>query len=80
MTSSKQKATRASELGLEYVFTYDRPTLVEDVMKASGRSGVDLVLDSVAGPNFDRNFTAKDDLLDVIATYCRRDVRIVSSP
>ena len=56
LTSSKQKATRASELGLEYVFTYDRPTLVEDVMKTSGGNGVDLVLDSVAGPNFDRNF------------------------
>ena len=25
-------------------------------MKASGGNGVDLVLDSVAGPNFDRNF------------------------
>ena len=30
LTSSKQKAARVSDLGLEYVFTYDRPTVVED--------------------------------------------------
>jgi NADPH2:quinone reductase len=56
LTSSKQKAARARDLGLEYVFTYDHPNLVHDIVEASGGDGVDLVLDSVAGPNFDHNF------------------------
>jgi len=56
LTSSRQKADRVIAMGVEHVFTYDHPNLVQDVMEASGGKGVDLILDSVAGPNFDRNF------------------------
>ena len=56
LTSSKQKAARATELGVESAFTYDHPNLVQEVMTASGGKGADLVLDSVGGPNFGRNF------------------------
>ena len=56
LTSSEQKAERVRELGLEHVFTYDSPTLVQDVLAASGGRGVDLVLDSVAGPDLGRGF------------------------
>ena len=56
LTSSKTKAARATELGVEHVFTYDDANLVEEVVKASGGKGVDLVLESVAGPKFARNF------------------------
>jgi len=66
LTSSKEKAARATELGADFVFTYDRQSLVQDVMKASGGKGVDLVLDSVAGPNFSRNFDALAPLGQVV--------------
>lgn len=56
LTSSKEKAGRTRELGAEHVFTYDQGDLADAVIKASGGKGVDLVLDSVAGPNFSRNF------------------------
>lgn len=56
LTSSKEKVARANELGVDEVFTYDDPNLVQKVLKVSDGKGVDLVLDSVAGPNFGRNF------------------------
>lgn len=56
LTSTPDKARRARELGAEHVFMYDQRDLVAEVMKASGGKGVDLVLDSIAGANFSRNF------------------------
>lgn len=66
LTSSREKAARARELGVEQVFTYDDPNLVRRVLEASDGKGVDLVLDSVAGPNFGRNFEMLAPLGQVI--------------
>ncbi|MBW3565730.1 MAG: zinc-binding dehydrogenase [Acidobacteria bacterium] len=56
LTSSDEKVQRLRDLGLEHVFTYDRPDLVEEVRKVTGGRGVDAILDSVAGTQFHRNF------------------------
>src|SRR5690606_37886886 len=56
LTSNQQKAARAKELGIDHVFTYDQPNLIQDMMKASGGKGFDLIFDSGAGPDFERNF------------------------
>lgn len=56
LTSSPEKAARGRKNGLDHVFTYDDPDLVGRVLEATGGKGVNLILDSVGGPDFPRNF------------------------
>lgn len=56
LTSSDEKAERAKELGAEHVFRYGDADLVDRVNEATDGRGVDLILESVAGPDFGRNF------------------------
>jgi NADPH2:quinone reductase len=56
LTSSEDKAARARSLGFDHVLTYDRENLVEEIVRITGGKGADLVLDSVGGPRFARDF------------------------
>lgn len=56
VTSTPEKIDRARQLGWEHVFTYDDANLVDRVVRTTGGRGLDLVLDSVAGPYMARYF------------------------
>jgi NADPH2:quinone reductase len=54
--SSDEQIPAAIGLGAPHVFNYDANNFVSGVREASGGQGVDLILDSVGGMNFGRNF------------------------
>ncbi len=56
LTSSNEKAARAKELGIHHIINYKSQNVVEEVREFTQGQGVDLILDSVAGPSFPNNF------------------------
>ena len=46
-SSSDEKLQKAEELGADYCFNYNRTSVVEQVLRETGKRGVDVVVDSV---------------------------------
>ena len=46
-SSSREKLIRAKEMGADYCFRYDEVEIVTEVMRITGKRGVDVVVDSV---------------------------------
>ncbi len=61
---SDEKASLARELGCDYVINYEAEDFAARVNEITGGAGADLILDSVAGPVFDRG-------LSCLATFGR---------
>ncbi|EFK09373.1 oxidoreductase, zinc-binding dehydrogenase family protein [delta proteobacterium NaphS2] len=66
LTSSDEKAARAKELGIDHIINYKTQNVVEEVRKFTHGKGVELILDSVAGPSFSNNFEMLAPLGQVI--------------
>jgi NADPH2:quinone reductase len=56
LVSSDEKAEIARQAGHTHVVNYRAESMVDGVMRITGGRGADLVLDSVAGPEFERSF------------------------
>ncbi len=66
LTSQDQKADLIREMGIDHVINYKQEPVVERVNELTSGKGVDLILDSVAGPGFDLNFKMLNTLGQVI--------------
>jgi NADPH2:quinone reductase len=66
LTSSDEKVARAKELGIDHVVNYKTQNVVERIRELTHGKGVDLILDSVAGPSFTNNFEMLAPLGQVI--------------
>ncbi len=51
LSRSEEKRTRLRELGVEHVFSPDDPDLKDQIRAATGRRGVDVVVENVGGPS-----------------------------
>lgn len=56
LTSSAEKAGFACAQGADHIIDYRKENLVERVEKLTGGRGVDVIMDSVQGKQFERNF------------------------
>ena len=56
LTSTDDKAQQIKQLGIDHVINYKTENVVERVLELTNGTGVDLILDCVAGPKFDNNF------------------------
>ncbi len=66
LTSSDEKVQQAKTMGINHVINYSKEDVVEQVMEITRDRGVDLILDSVAGPAFSSNFNMLAPLGQVI--------------
>ncbi|MFQ5741817.1 MAG: zinc-binding alcohol dehydrogenase family protein [Acidobacteriota bacterium] len=66
LTSSDEKIARARELGIDHIVNYKTQNVVETVRELTRGKGVELILDSVAGPAFHNNFEMLAPLGQVI--------------
>jgi len=66
LTSSDERVQKAKSLGVDHAINYAQENVVERVMGLTGGRGVDVILDSVAGPSFPSNFEMLAPLGQVI--------------
>lgn len=70
MAGAQDAAAEAefAALGVDCVIRSDRLDFVEEVMSLTDGQGVDLILDQVGGPGFERNFDMLADFGDIVVT------------
>ena len=56
LTSTKEKADFVKKMGIDHVINYKTENVVERVLELTDNKGVDMIMDSVGGPNFGENF------------------------
>jgi NADPH2:quinone reductase len=66
LCSSREKADFATRHGVDFVFGTDDTDWVEEVQRATGGRGVDLIVDGIAGEEAPKNFDALAPLGQVI--------------